>query len=165
MCYRLYDRSILPPNERPYTSAGEACVLSFWQDYRSVPKEKMRINPISKTCMTLLLAIVSAGTLAGQGDGERRGGGREEGREQREQRSDEGRERAPEGRGDRQERRQTPQQERQSAPPQAPPPQQAQQPQQPQDAGRRPGRMTVEERRALRRQIDQASHDIYPQDR
>lgn len=40
------------------------------------------------------------------------------------------------------------------------------QPQQaPQDGNRRNGRMSPEERRALRQQIDQASHDIYPQGR
>ena len=87
----------------------------------------------------------------------------DEGRDQRhEERGDRGdrgdrggRDRGGEARAYQQAPRQDPQQGRQWQPP----PEQAQQPQ---DGGRRNGRMSVEERRALRRQIDQASHDIYP---
>ena len=119
-------------------------------------KKKMRIDLISRTCLTLVLAIVSAGALAGQDDGERRGGKRDEGREQRHDerrdRGGDGHDRGNEGRGERQ--MPQPYQPQPQAQPQPPPAQQ--------DGGRRNGRMSVEERRALRRQIDQASHDIYP---
>ncbi|MBC7514205.1 MAG: hypothetical protein H7234_07195 [Herminiimonas sp.] len=119
----------------------------------------MRNNLIGRTWLTLVLAIVSTGALAGQDDGERRGGNRDEGREQRlEERRDrgsEGRNRGNEGRDIQQPPRQDAAQGRQWQPPEG-------QSQPPQDGGRRTGRMSVEERRALRRQIDQASHDMYP---
>lgn len=118
-------------------------------------KNKMRnspIRPIRRTCMALLLAVVSVGAMAGQGDGERRGGNRDEAREQR---RDERRDRDNDPREYQQAPRQDAQQRRQWQEPQG-------QPQQSQEGGRRSGRMSVEERRALRRQIDQASHDIYP---
>lgn len=101
--------------------------------------------------MSLVLAIASAGTLAGQDDGERR----EQRRDERHDRGGEVRSRGNDGRDNQQAPRQDAQQGRQLQAPEA-------QPQPSQEGGRRNNRMSVEERRALRRQIDQASHDMYP---
>lgn len=113
----------------------------------------MRIEPSWSIGIALTLALI-AGSSAFAGDGDRRGNNREDMREQRQ--------------AQRQERLRDVR-AMQSLPPQyQPQPQyqespqyQPQQAQPPSDNGRRGGRMSPEERRALRRQIDQASHDMY----
>lgn len=107
-------------------------------------------------CLTLGLGCL-ASVVATAGDGDRRSG-REELRDQRqggynarmpEQGRDSGQRRDPQGdwRGGADHGAQPPQ-------PELAPPQQT-------DNGRRNSRMSPEDRRALRRQIDQASHDLY----
>lgn len=109
----------------------------------------MRIKSSWSINIAFLLALVASAVQAG--DGERQGGNREEMREQRQEQ--------------RQERprdaRAMPPMPQQQMPPQQMQPQSPQYQQQQSDNGRRGGRMSPEDRRALRRQIDQASHDMY----
>ena len=112
----------------------------------------MRNKPIWNIFFTLTLAIASAGALAADGDGQWRGGNREDMREQRQILRQE-RDRSGADQRVARELRE----------PRLLPPGQQYAPQEtPPEGGRRNGRMSPEERRALRRQIDQASHDIYP---
>ncbi len=106
------------------------------------------------------IALSSLPTLAGAGADTERSGGRDDQRESRQSARSE--------KGTRPDSREPlPGHMTQSFAPipsaqQSPPVQQAPNAAGIQDSGRRQGKMSPEERRALRQQIDQASHELYP---
>jgi Ni/Co efflux regulator RcnB len=119
----------------------------------------MRSDLISK--LVLALAVAAASLAAVAAPDSERGANREEMRGQRQD------ERQAE-RQNRQSERQNRQNEMRAvreAPPQFDPRGQPGESAQPAPEGRHGSRMSPEERRALRRQIDQASHDIYAPNR
>ena len=143
-CYKLYLNGIQGSNEAAYTLEPQESPWPIRSIVLASRKMVMRINSTWSRSIALLLALVAGGAVAG--DGERRAGNREEVREQRQALREE---------------RMRDVRSMQSMPPQQMQPQYLPQGQQPSpDNGRRGARMSPEDRRALRRQIDQASHDM-----
>lgn len=146
-CYKLYLVGLRGSIEAAYTLRKKEGLRPIRLILLVSRKSAMRINSSWSISIAFSLALAAGSALAG--DGDRRGSNHNEIREQlQSQHQDRSRD-----------LRAMPPPPGQQMQPSYP--QQIQQPQPQSDTGRRGVRMSPEERRALRRQIDQASHDMY----